>query len=911
MRKIISMCIVLTMLMSLVVPVSASNSFLVDESFSSYSGGNSISGWSVTAAASNLTAFDGPTGKAVKFSTSATGEIMTKTFTAQSVGQILLTADVCIDTNSSPAVYLANATSSQRFSVSIQNSEKVGEWTKLNMLLDMQAKTVQSWFDGEYEKAKVSDVSIDSCSKLFFASWGTADSDGYVIIDNVKVIKIPQTFSVSTDAIHSSVYDVFSLDDEKSYSFYYENEDDGARNITIECTAKDTLGNTIIQKTFRQTVFSGKSYSNKFVFDLNHRTEGTVTIALSDTTSDIVNYKQYKFICMNTNADDKVFSENSGVNAHMGQGKSVTANAPLSMAMGVSVIRDGVDWWRIEKTKGVYEFPAFADEMVNSLNENGTQLLYVLSYGNTLYSTNEKNIPIATASTTDYDYMDAWLDYVTQVVTRYKDKVDYWQVWNEPNIEAFNPSGATAAQYAELLKQSYGIIKNIDPTAKVVGGGLAGVGNTDTRPYLRSMLAAGAGDYMDVLDVHPYKQSTGPEGYMAERLPNIQADLEQYNCDDIEIWIGELGWYTGTASDAVTEEKQAAYSVRSRVMYDNFNRKEGKKGKFFWYDFQNDGTTQNYSEHNYGMTENNFTPKPVYYAYSAFNYIIGNKALKNLTQSSGIYQANYGNGTYVFWKGSGSASTKIISLEGDSAKIYDMYGDLITTIAGTDGSVSYNAQISENPIFVCVEKNNEVINKSIDVSSVIIDQNTINIAGCAYKNADISVSLWSENAKVENLTVRNALDYLNGVSEVKADSEGNFKITMPVNVKEARNYTLILSAKECEQYNRIVTVGTESVALLKVTKNGVELKSLKDVQPGDKIKVQGNYYGDLPGALLIGKVQIDKTKFDLQSVMGFANGKTSEEVEFTIGKDGLDSIDIFLWDGFTKLTPLYEKQTVK
>jgi len=45
--------------------------------------------------------------------------------------------------------------------------------------------------------------------------------------------------------------------------------------------------------------------------------------------------------------------------------------------------------------------------------------------------------------------------------------------------------------------------------------------------------------------------------------------------------------------------------------------------------------------------------------------------------------------------------------------------------------------------------------------------------------------------------------------------------------------------------------------------------------------------------------------------MGFANGKTSEEVEFTIGKDGLDSIDIFLWDGFNKLTPLYEKQTIK
>lgn len=901
MKKVISMCIVLTMLMCTIISVSASNSFLVDESFSAYSGGNSISGWSVTAAASNLTAFDGPTGKAVKFSTSATGEIMTKYFTAQTTGQILVTADVCVDTDSDAAVYLANANSLQRLAISIGNPDKVGQWTKVNMLLDMQAKTVQGWFDEEYEKATISDVTIDSCAKVYFANWGNADSDGYVIIDNVKVTVLPQTFSVSTNAIHSSIYDVFSLEDEKVYSFYYENKNTVTKNITIECTAKDILGNTITKKTFRQTVFSGKNYLNKFEFDLNYRTEGTVTIALSDTSGDTVNYRQYKFICMNTEAKDKVFSESGGVNAHMGQGRSINANAPLSMAMGVSVIRDGVDWWRIEKTKGVYEFPAFADQMINTLHNNGTQLLYVLAFGNTLYSSNEKDIPIATASTTDYDYMDAWIDYVKQVVTRYRDKVDYWQVWNEPNIEVFNPSGATAAQYTELLKRSYMVIKDLDPTAKVIGGGIAGVGHTDARPYLRDMLKAGAGNYMDVLDVHPYKQSTNPENYMAERLPYIQDDLEQYNCGDIEIWVGELGWYTGTASDSVTEEMQAAYSVRSRILYDNFNRSESKKGKFFWYDFQNDGITQSYSEHNYGMTENNFTPKPVYYAYSAFNYIIGNKSLQNLTLSSGVYQAVYGRDTYVLWKSSGN-STKALSVPGKSAKIYNMYGDLIASFKG-----SYEIEVSENPVFVCLED----LEKSINVDSIDVLGNTIEVFGSAYPNTDISVSLWSENAEVENLTVNNALDYLNGVMEVKSDENGEFSFRMPVNVKEARNYNLILSAKDCGQLRRVVTVGSDSVALLRVTKNGVEIKSLKDVQPGDVIKIQGNYYGDLPGALLIGKVQIDKTNFELQSVMGFANGKTREEVEFTIGKDGLDSIDIFLWDGFTKLIPLYEKQTVK
>ncbi len=910
-KKFICMCITMVMLLSMMPCVMASNSFLVDESFSSYTGGKSISGWTVTAAASNLTAFSGPTGTAVRYSTSAVGEIMTKTFTSQSSGQILLTADVCIDTDSSPAVYLANASSTQRFSVSIQNPDKVGQWTKLNMLLDIQAKTVQSWYDGAYENAKVSDVAIDSCSKLFFASWGTADNEGYVIIDNVKVIKIPQTFSVSTEAIHSSVYDVFSLEDEKAYTFYYENKDDGARNITIECVAKDSLGNTIVQKTFRQTVFSGKSYTNKFVFDVNHRTEGTVTIALSDTSSEIVNHKQYKFICMNTTADDQMFSKTGGINAHMGQGKSVTANAPLAMATGVSVIRDGVDWWRIEKSKGVYEFPAFADQMVNEMAANGTQILYVLSYGNTLYSDNEKTIPIATASTTDYDYMDAWLSYVRTVVTRYKDRVDYWQVWNEPNITTFNAGGATAEQYAELLKQTALVIRELDPTAKVVGGGLAGAGNTDTRPYLRKMLGAGAGDYMDVLDIHPYKQSTGPEGYMAERLPNIQSDLNSYGCGNIEIWIGELGWYTGTASDAVSESKQAAYSIRSRILYDDYNLDYKKSGKFFWYDFQNDGTTASYSEHNYGMMTNSFAPKPVYYAYTAFNSIVGNKALKKLTQSSGIYQATYSDDTFVYWKESGSAVTKGISLEGKSARVYDMYGDLITELSGTNGSVNYNAQISENPIFICVEKAAPEEAKQFSISSVMVDGNVINVYGNAYPNADVSVSLFSENATAENLTVTNMLDYLNGITEVKADENGDFEFSMPVRVKEARKYTLTLSAKGCKQYQRLVTIGAESVALLRVTKDGVELKSLADVHPGDLLKVQGNYYGEEPCALLLAKITDSNGDYELLPLPGFTDGKDTEEIPFTVGKDGVSKIDIFLWDGFLQIVPLYEKQTVR
>jgi beta-glucosidase/6-phospho-beta-glucosidase/beta-galactosidase len=33
--------------------------------------------------------------------------------------------------------------------------------------------------------------------------------------------------------------------------------------------------------------------------------------------------------------------------------------------------------------------------------------------------------------------MAAWLRFVEAVVTRYKDKIRYWEIWNEPNHRAY------------------------------------------------------------------------------------------------------------------------------------------------------------------------------------------------------------------------------------------------------------------------------------------------------------------------------------------------------------------------------------------------------------------------------------------------------------------------------------------
>ncbi|MBR0277735.1 MAG: hypothetical protein IJQ50_04675, partial [Clostridia bacterium] len=488
MKKVITLITVFSMLVCLAVPVQAVNTVLVDEDFSSYEGGNTLSGWTVEADASRLTAVEDDYGTAIKVTTSASSNIIKRVFEAQTSGQILLTADVKVNTSANPVVYLSNADGSQRTSVSVKNPNKVGEWTKVNFLLDITANTIERWFDEDYTSASTSDFKVTSCSVLFFANWAPVDNGGYIIIDNVKVTVLPQEFSVSSSGAHSSAYDVFNVGTEKSYTFNYKNTDNANKNISVEITAKNNAGSTIKTHTYAKEVKAGARYSEKFVFECANQTVGNVSVRLT-VDGDVANYLNYKFICANTKARIAKATPASGVNTHMGQGRAAANTVLMSKPTGVATVRDGIEWWRCETTKGTIKVPNDLDPMINTAYENGTEILFLLSYGNTLYSSSEKDIPTTT------EYKNAWLNYVEYIVTRYKDKVDYWQVWNEPNISTFNANNATVAQYTELLRITYNKIKSIDPTSKVIGGGLAGSGNTDTIPYLQSMLSNGAGNY--------------------------------------------------------------------------------------------------------------------------------------------------------------------------------------------------------------------------------------------------------------------------------------------------------------------------------------------------------------------------------------------------------------------------------
>jgi hypothetical protein len=120
-------------------------------------------------------------------------------------------------------------------------------------------------------------------------------------------------------------------------------------------------------------------------------------------------------------------------------------------------------------------------------------------------------------------------DFVTAVATRYKGRIDAYQVWNEPNLaREWGNRPPNAAEYTEMLKVSYQAIKAVDPYPIVISAGMAPTTRNDdvARPdiyYIQEMYDAGGSAYFDALGAHGPGYASPPEADPAEiaRTPGM------------------------------------------------------------------------------------------------------------------------------------------------------------------------------------------------------------------------------------------------------------------------------------------------------------------------------------------------------------------------------------------------------
>jgi Glycosyl hydrolase catalytic core len=125
-----------------------------------------------------------------------------------------------------------------------------------------------------------------------------------------------------------------------------------------------------------------------------------------------------------------------------------------------------------------------------------------------------------------------WYDFVYATVSRYKDDIDLWGVWNEADLPEYFHDG-TVASYADLVATARSAIIAANPRARVIGPDLSWHSSHDGW-FPAVMRASGA--LFDIVSVHWYAD--------APNLDQWMDTLVRPFVDGKPVWLSETGMRT-------------------------------------------------------------------------------------------------------------------------------------------------------------------------------------------------------------------------------------------------------------------------------------------------------------------------------------------------------------------------------
>lgn len=385
---------------------------------------------------------------------------------------------------------------------------------------------------------------------------------------------------------------------------------------------------------------------------------------------------------------------------------------------------NGLLWSDVESVQGNRDWSQIADEELElqKLAERGLTPMVIVR-GTPSWA---QKVPGVYCGPIKEDRLDDFASFVGELVTRYSSapyNVKYWELWNEPDVapEWVKPTSAYGCwgdendadyggqYYAKMLKRVYPAIKQADPEAQVVLGGLLlwcdpddpnpepGTNGCLPARFLEGILTNGGGHFLDVVAYHAYPYwapgSTQQDWDLAQlhwdhrggtllgKLDFIRELLRQYKITKpIIMNEGGLMCYSGDPSDPdclsnALLSAQANYAVRlyARTWANSLLGAT-------WYTLDGPGWRQG------GLLDANQNPRPAYHTFKFMAQLLEGAAYSR-SLSAGTLEgyAFYNKETSleyrVYWTNNES-TTATLSLPANST-VYDKSGQNITPPGGT------------------------------------------------------------------------------------------------------------------------------------------------------------------------------------------------------------------------------------
>ena len=215
-----------------------------------------------------------------------------------------------------------------------------------------------------------------------------------------------------------------------------------------------------------------------------------------------------------------------GACAHITVNEPPARTCAAMRGAGFAWVRSDIDWRRIEREPGVWDFSEY-DRVVAECEAEGMQFLPIL------YRPPTWAQPV-------WEHLDEWEEFVRRFVEHYGRRLPVVEIWNEQNVPHFWGDRPNATNYLAVLRRAYETVKGVDPSIKVAFGGLAHV----PLDFIEEIYRLGGADAFDIMNVHPYTHPYRPEGELDAKLENLRRLMSKYGDGDKPVWITEIGYAT-------------------------------------------------------------------------------------------------------------------------------------------------------------------------------------------------------------------------------------------------------------------------------------------------------------------------------------------------------------------------------
>jgi hypothetical protein len=188
------------------------------------------------------------------------------------------------------------------------------------------------------------------------------------------------------------------------------------------------------------------------------------------------------------------------------------------LGMGAKRVRfsiNDLDYFKVDWSKPEFSIDPAHDAFITALADAGVGMTFVLSFWDTERAAQGWTVPSPRFKTEDE--IQRYLEFVRFMVGHFKDRIERYEIWNEPSLPSKSIQSIEVGDYLRLVERVAPVIRDVFPEAKIVVGGTHSLIDEDSQQYLYKILRSNAMPLVDVVSWHPMYGSS-PE-YVISWLP--------------------------------------------------------------------------------------------------------------------------------------------------------------------------------------------------------------------------------------------------------------------------------------------------------------------------------------------------------------------------------------------------------